>query len=571
LSYKIIWKYLGNYKKETYRTIVLSLLLAGLGALIPAIYGYMFDLIVRGERGAQLFILLGVWLLAKLVSNVLTCFVSKRQFLIAENCEKDYVVGINAHILELPMEFHEKENSGEILEKISRGGANLGNIIREVIFSTSSHILTALIVLTVVFFLDYRLGIAILVIMAAFIFEVFRNADSIAKSEKELNKEYGNMYGTFGDSIDNVKSIKSFTAKGYEGEKFDRGYGSIMIKYNSLVDMWARVQMNQSNIMDVGFIAVMGISIFLVMQETLSAGQMIMVIGYTNVIYQPLTRLSDYYIRTQRGMVSIKEGENLYNKQGERYDDELRPVIDGNIEFKHVSFSYDGKDGETLTGLNIEIKSGQTVALVGESGAGKSTFIEIISRFYEPKNGGVYLDGANISKINLSWLRQNVAIVPQKVVLFNGTILDNIRFGRRDASDEEVIEAAKAANAHEFIKRLPQKYKQKIGKWGVMLSGGEAQRIAIARAILKNARILILDEATSSLDSGTEKLIKEAIDNLRKEKDKTIIIIAHRFSTIEGADVILVFKKGEIIEQGTHKDLMNKGGEYKRLCDSQSF
>ncbi|MDD3006614.1 MAG: ABC transporter ATP-binding protein [Candidatus Pacebacteria bacterium] len=571
MSYKVILKYLSNYKKETYLTVILSLLLAGLGALIPAIYGHMFDLIVGGEKGAQLFILLGAWLFAKLASNVMTRFVSRKQFLIAGNCEKDFIVGITAHLLELPMEFHEKEKSGEIFEKISRGGANLNNIINQSIFSTLAHIFTALIVLIIVFSLDYRLGAAILIIIAVFIYEAFKNADPLANSEKELNKKFGDMYGTFGDSIDNVKSIKSFTAEKEEGEKFGREYESILLKYDSLVGMWTRIQMNQSNIMDIGFIAVMGISLFLVLQGALSAGQMIMVLGYTNVIYQPLFRLSDNYVRTQRGMVSVDEGEKIYNERGERYYDELLPVIEGNVRFKKVSFSYNGNGEETLTDLDVEIESGQTVALVGESGAGKSTFVKFISRFIEPENGEVFLDGINISKINLSWLRQNIATVPQNVVLFNGTILDNIRYGRRDASDGEVIEAAKAANAHEFIERMPQKYKQEIGKWGVKLSGGEAQRIAIARAILKNARILILDEATSSLDSGTEKLIKEAIDNLRKEKDKTIIIIAHRFSTIEGADVILVFKKGEIIEQGTHKDLMNKGGEYKRLCDSQSF
>lgn len=570
MHFGVVWKYVSNYKKETYTTIALSLLLSGLGALIPYIYGRMFDLIIKGGIGRQTLILLGIWFLAKLASNVTQRYSNKKQFWVAGQCEKDFVVGITSHLLKLPMDFHEKENSGEIFEKISRGGMNLNNIINMVLFSALGNFITALIVLAIVFSLDYRLGILISIIIVVFVYEVFKDMDPLAKSEKELNKQFGDMYGAFGDSLDNVRSIKSFTAEDEEGGKFNSAYSSILDKYNYVTDMWTKVQMNQSNVMDFGFIAVMGFSLFLASQGSITIGQVVMVLGYISLIYQPLIRLSDNYVRTERGLISIQEVEKLYEQKTEKYDDAQMPIISGDITFKNVSFSYD-ENNQTLANLNAKIKSGQTVALVGESGAGKSTFVKLISRFIETGKGKIFLDGIDISMINLHWLRKNIAIVPQNVVLFNGTIMENIRYGRRDATDQEVIEAAMAANAHEFIEKLPERYSQQIGKWGVKLSGGEAQRIAIARAILKNARILILDEATSSLDSKTERLIQEALDNLRADKSKTVIIIAHRFSTIKNADKIIVMEKGKIIEKGTHEQLLEEGGTYRKLCEMQIF
>ncbi|MFH1966867.1 MAG: ATP-binding cassette domain-containing protein, partial [Patescibacteria group bacterium] len=232
-----------------------------------------------------------------------------------------------------------------------------------------------------------------------------------------------------------------------------------------------------------------------------------------------------------------------------------------------INFGYQ-KSNKVLRDINFKVKPGQMVALVGESGVGKTTLADLISRYYIPKQGKILVDGQDIAEVNLESLRKQIAIVPQEVTLFNDTIKNNLRYGRQKATDEEIIEAAKVAHVHEFVQKFDKKYEQLVGERGIKLSTGQKQRVAIARAILRNPKILILDEATSSLDSVTEKLVQDALAKL--VKGRTTFVIAHRLSTIQKADLILVLEKGRIIEQGDHQELINKGGVYRELNKLQA-
>ena len=569
MSFKEIIRYLSRYKKDVYLTMAMSLFVAGLYTTIPAIYGRLVDLVIQENTGKQLFVLLGFWLVINLVINTINHYRSQRQYNIAVKCERDLIIDSNAHLIKLPLSFHKEKRIGEMFEKISRAGSNLNDIIGQVIFSTLPQLFTAIIILIILFDLNYKLGFVTILIIAIYSFVTLLKIKPLTKTEGELSKALENIHGDIYDSVINAKTIKSFTAERKEAEKHQNSYQKAVNKYSSLLNIWSKLQMIQSNILEIGFILIFSISLLLLEQKEITAGQLVMVIGYSTLIYKPLSSLSENYISIKRGMVSIDRVELLLKMQTESYDGILLPELSrGEIEFRNVSFSYNGDDA-TLKDINFVAENNQTIALVGESGSGKSTLFDLIPRFIEPRKGSICLDGIDISKINLHSLRKEIAIVPQDIILFNDTIANNIRFGKPDATDEEIIASATLANADEFIQSFPNKYEQLVGERGIILSAGQRQRIAFARAIIKNPKILILDEATSSLDSKSEKLIQEALEKLTK--GKTTFVIAHRLSTIRNADKILVLKDGRIIEQGTHQELLRKNRVYKELYDLQNF
>ena len=274
------------------------------------------------------------------------------------------------------------------------------------------------------------------------------------------------------------------------------------------------------------------------------------------------------YQSYKNAMATIKRVEGIMQEQTEDYNGKGKVLknLKGKVQFKNVYFKYKEKPW-ALDNINLSVSPGQKIALVGGSGEGKTTLVDLISLYFKPQRGRILIDGVDARKLNLKFLRDNLAYVPQEIILFNETIKDNIKFGNQKATDQEVMEAAKIANAHDFIERFPNKYNKIVGERGVKLSAGQRQRIAIARAVVRNPKILILDEATSSLDSKTEKLVQKALEKLMK--NRTTFIIAHRLSTIRLADKILVLKRGKIIEEGTHEELLGKRGAFFDLYSLQ--
>jgi ABC-type multidrug transport system fused ATPase/permease subunit len=286
-----------------------------------------------------------------------------------------------------------------------------------------------------------------------------------------------------------------------------------------------------------------------------------MFLGYLNLTRMPLRFILWQWLAVQRGLTTIKRSRELLSIKAEDYNDKGRVLanVKGKVDFKKVSFNYEGKP-LVLKGISFKVKPGEKIALVGGSGGGKTTVADLLSLYYKAKKGEILIDDVNIKKLNLSFLRSIIAYVPQEIVLFNDTIKNNILYGRPSASEKDILEAARIANADHFISRLPQKYDTLVGERGIKLSTGQKQRLAIARAVIRNPKILVLDEATSSLDVKSEKLVQEAIEALTE--NKTTFIIAHRLSTVRKADKILVIDKGKIAEQGRHEQLMKKKGLY---------
>ena len=293
-----------------------------------------------------------------------------------------------------------------------------------------------------------------------------------------------------------------------------------------------------------------------------------MFFGYINLSFSPFFRLSEFYRFYKRASVAIKRILKLKSLVPEamKHGNNTIENFKGEIEFNNVSFSYT-KDKETLKKVNLKINPGESIALVGESGVGKTTLSELILGYYKTSSGDILLDGVNISRLKLKWIRKQIAVVPQEINVFNDTIINNIKYANPDANFEDVVRAAKAANAHGFIKSLPKAYNTLVGERGVKLSVGQKQRIAITMAFLKNPRILILDEPTSALDAKSEKAVQDGINKLIH--GRTTIIIAHRFSTVRNADEIVVLEKGKIVEVGNHKDLIAKKGKYYELYKLQ--
>jgi ATP-binding cassette subfamily B protein len=372
------------------------------------------------------------------------------------------------------------------------------------------------------------------------------------------------------DSLSGIRVVKSFSNESIEREKFDHGNLQFLeTKENSYSIMGQFFSGNQF-LQGILYLSVLVLGGVFLHQNKISTSDLIAYILFINVFLNPIDRLVNFTEALQRGMTGFDRFLEIINTKPEIEDAEDAVElenVEGNIEFKDVSFSYNDKT-EVLKDINLSIKKGQTVALVGPSGGGKTTFCNLIPRFYEVNDGSITIDGKDIRNITLDSLRRNIGVVQQDVYLFSGTISENIIYGKPEASQEEIIRAAKLANAHDFIMELEKGYDTFVGERGVKLSGGQKQRVSIARAFLKNPPILILDEATSSLDNESERLVQDSLKALAK--GRTTLIIAHRLSTIKNADNIVVLTAKGIEEQGTHQELIEKGGLYAALHSEKS-
>lgn len=381
----------------------------------------------------------------------------------------------------------------------------------------------------------------------------------------------GDMVATLDESLSGVKLIKSYNSTNYIREKFY----AINAEFSRLILSMARRQQLASPMSEfLGITAVGVVLVFggmLTLKGSLNAASFIIFIGMFSQITRPVRAMIDQFATINQGIAAGERVLALLDTSSEVNDKPDAKQLKGlkeKIQLQDVRFSYDG-EREVIGGVSLEILKGQTVALVGPSGGGKSTLSELLPRFYDPTSGSILIDGIDLKEYAQESVRDHISVVAQDTVLFNDTIAANIGMGRPGASREEIIAAAKVANAHDFIMESPEGYETNIGDRGMKLSGGQRQRLSIARAVLKNPEILILDEATSALDTESEKLVQEALNNLLK--GRTSVVIAHRLSTIHNADKIVVIDQGRIAEQGTHNELMERGGIYKHLIEMQSL
>ena len=469
----------------------------------------------------------------------------------------------------LSLGYFEKRQTGTIMSYVTNDvGALQGSIIESATdFVTEMSILIGSLVL--MFNLHWKLSLLTLITMPL----VAKAMDLFGKKLKRtsgiMQERVADITAVLQETISSVRVIKSFVREEYEIARF------VKENYANF-----RAQMKNAQVMAtltpvIELIAAIGVTFliwyggFEVINGNLTAGALIAFLVYATNLANPIKRLSRIYGNIQKAMAAA---ERVFSVLDEKTDivekenaTELKAVI-GKVDFKAVTFKYNENE-VILKDINLAVKAGQMVAIVGPSGAGKTTIVNLLPRFYDPVAGNIYIDDVNIADVTLASLREKIGIVPQETVLFNGSIYDNILYGDLTATTEEVMAAAKAANAHDFIMQMADQYQTQIGERGSKLSGGQRQRIAIARAILKNPRILILDEATSALDTESEKLVQDALDKLMV--GRTSFVIAHRLSTILQADMIIVMEKGQIVEQGSHEELLKLDGLYSGLYKLQ--
>ena len=566
-----IFKYFKPFWKQMLITAVLLLMVTLLGLIPPVMIKNLIDRALP-EKSMNMVIIfvvvcIGATVLRDLVSvgrTYISTWISKN---IINNMKND----MYQHLQHMPVRFFTLAKPGEIITRITGDIEGVQDIFNSTVVNALSSILTLITTIIVLISMDWRMAVLSLIILPVFIIptrSVGKYRWKIALDSQERLEELNQLIQET-LSISGSILMKIFTKEKDEYNKFEdinRNVINLQIK-ESLAGRWFFMTMNIFTTLGPMIIYLYGGYLFI--QGKITIGAIVTFVALLDRLYRPVTQLSNIHIDITRSMALFNRIFDYLDLEEEPKDKEETIKLEncsGKINFENVSFSYQ-KGVQVLDNISFSVEPGTMTALVGESGVGKTTVTNLIPRLYEISDGSIKIDGYDIKDISMDSLRRQIGIVMQEPYLFNDTIEENLKYGRDNISQEEMVEACNAAYIHDFIMTLPDGYKTIVGNRGIKLSGGEKQRISIARVILKNPKILILDEATSALDSVSEMYIKKALVPLLR--GRTSIVIAHRLSTILAADNILVFKKGRIIQSGKHKNLMSQSGLYKQLYDTQ--
>ena len=563
-------RYSFKYKWVMLAVIVMSTISSAMGAVPAWLSKYLIDDVLV-NKNARMMVLVIIGIFVATITKVLTgYFASISSNYVTETIKRDIKIDVYTHLQHLPMSYFKQNKLGDIMARLSGDSATLGRI-GFIIFDMFKEFLTVIALTFRMFQVDFILALISLIVMPLIINTVKKYTKKIRKSGRIRQDTSGAVTAFIQETLSGVFVIKAFNNsddmieryKEISMDEFQKSYKSTKIK--------AKVSPINEVITTIMVLLVASYGGYqILVAKTMSAGDLISFVTALGLMSQPLKRLVNKNNDLQEALPSADRVIEILDVPVEQDHYGEEKELNGKIEtmsFNNVSFHYDDSPELILKNINLDVKAGEVVAFVGKSGSGKTTLVNLIPRFFEVSEGNIEVNGINIKNLSLKKYRDYIGVVPQESFLFSGTVYDNIAFGKAGVTEEDIVKAAKMANAYDFIMELPNQFQTEVGERGTMLSGGQKQRIAIARALIQNPEIMILDEATSALDTESERLVQDALDKLMV--NRTTFVIAHRLSTIINADKIVVMENGEIKEVGNHQELLRLNGLYRHLYEIQ--
>ncbi|MDQ0215968.1 subfamily B ATP-binding cassette protein MsbA [Oikeobacillus pervagus] len=572
-------KFVQPYKWRIIATIVIGIIKFAIPLLIPLLIKYVIDDVVASdtlsssEKTTKLFLMTGLMFAIFLLARPPIEYY--RQYFAQWTGSKilyDIRDQLFSHIQKLSFKYYSNNRAGEIISRVINDVELTKNFVITGLMNVWLDAATILIAIGIMLSMNVKLTLVALIVFPFYALSVRYFFGNLRKLTRNRSQALAEVQSYLHERIQGMPVIKSFAIEHYEQKRFDAQNSNFLDKALTHTRWNAKSFAVVNTITDIAPLIVIAYAGYQVIHGNLTVGTMAAFIAYVDRLYDPLRRLVNSSTTLTQAVASM---DRVFEFIDEKYDIVDQPnaiqckEVKGELVFDHVHFSYDEKEREVLKDLSLHVQPGETIALVGMSGGGKSSLVSLVPRFYDVTRGRILLDGTDIRDLKVRSLRDNIGMVLQDNILFSESVRLNILLGKPDATEEEMIAAAKAANAHEFIMNLPEGYDTKVGERGVKLSGGQKQRVAIARVFLKNPPILILDEATSALDLESEHVIQEALEKL--SSNRTTFIVAHRLSTITHADRIVLIEHGEIMEIGTHQQLMEKEGHYYQLFQVQQL
>ena len=571
---RAVWRHVRPFRKELTILVALGVVSAVANGFVPYVTGRFFDTLIDLSQGKHTLairalplwgVLLGVWVLVQLVANNIDWVMDR----LRRRVDTGVLFGIQSqgftNLFRAPLSYHKNAHMNGVMQKINTTGWRVSSIVRTVV-DIAPQFLSIIIGITLAASIDTFLASILVAGVLLYVALLVKILLPIAAIDFAAHKSWSEGWDDAAQAVMQIDSVKQAASEDYETKTVQESLmGRTRRMWFQVERGWSNISFFQRTIVFVTQFTVFVFSVQFISNGTITVGELVALNGYALMFFGPFVSLGHSWQNIQNGITTAAQSEEIFDGEKENYTPEgaVSPEhFSGEVIFENVYFAYGDGQPEVLAEVDFKVHAGEVVAFVGESGVGKSTAISLISGYYFPSKGRVLVDGVDTRKFCLTELRKNIAVVPQEVALFNNTIKSNICYGSPDASEENIVRATYEAHADDFVAALPLGYDTLVGERGIKLSVGQKQRIAIARAILRDPKILILDEPTSALDSETERKVTEALEKLMR--GRTTFIIAHRLSTVRKADRIFVLEKGKIVEEGSHDQLMQiENGNYR--------